>query len=145
MATLGQVARLAAALPDVVELDRRGLRTWVVTGRTFAWERPFTKADVERFGDAAPPDGPILAVRVADLDDKEATLAAHPESFFTIPHFDGFPGVLIQLRAAGAGDLREAITDAWLACAPPRLVAAFAGESAGRRRWSAPGRLITKS
>ena len=48
-------------------------------------------------------------------------LAAHPEAFFTIPHFDGFSAVLIQLHEVSEQALREAITDGWLACAPPSL------------------------
>ncbi|HTZ23465.1 MAG TPA: MmcQ/YjbR family DNA-binding protein, partial [Streptosporangiaceae bacterium] len=70
-----------------------------------------------------PPEGPILAVRVEDLGEKEAALAAHPEAFFTIPHFDGYSAVLIQLRLVSLTALREAITDGWLACAPPALAA----------------------
>ena len=82
---------------------------------------PFSKADIKRFGDAAPPEGPILAVRVADFGEKEAALAAQPGAFFTIPHFDGYPAVLIQLKNVSRTALREAITDGWLASAPPAL------------------------
>jgi hypothetical protein len=121
MATVDEVAEIAAALPEVTVGERYGNRTWLVAGKGFAWERPFSKADVKRFGSATPPDGPILAVRVADLGEKEAVLASEPKGFFTIPHFDGFPAVLIQLQKVGKRQLREAITDAWLACAPPKL------------------------
>jgi hypothetical protein len=121
VATIDDVADLAAQLPEVTDGERHGNRTWFVAGKAFAWERPFSKADIRRFGDQAPPAGPILAVRVEDLGEKEAVLAAHPRAYFTIPHFDGYSAVLIQLAEVSPVELRDAITDGWLACAPPRL------------------------
>lgn len=112
---------MALGLPEVTEHERHGNRTWSVAGKAFAWERPFSKADLRRFGDAAPPEGPILAVRVADLSEKEAVLATRTKGLFTIPHFDGYSAVLIQLRKVNRKALREAIVDGWLACAPPKL------------------------
>jgi hypothetical protein len=130
VATLEDVAVLARELPDVVDGERHGTRTWFVAGKAFAWERSFSKADVKRFGDATPPDGPILAVHVEDLGEKEAVLAAHPEAFFTIPHFDGYAAVLIQLREVSKKALREAMVDAWLARAPAKLAAEYLRRSA---------------
>jgi hypothetical protein len=126
MATLDDVARLAADLPEVTEGERHGNRTWSVAGKAFAWDRPFSQADLRRFGPQTPPPGPILAVRVEDLAEKEAILAAHPDGFFTIPHFDGYAAVLIQLPSVSREDLREGLTDGWLACAPPKLAAEYA-------------------
>ena len=121
MATIDDAARIAMELPEVIEGERYGHRTWSVAGKAFAWDRPFSKADIKRFGDATPPDGPILAVRVEDLAEKEAALAGEPKAFFTIPHFNGYSAVLIQMKKVGKRALREAIIDGWLACAPPAL------------------------
>jgi hypothetical protein len=137
MATFDDVARMARELPDVMEGgDRhgRGHRSWTIGGKAFAWERPFSKADLRRFGDQAPPEGPILAVRTADLHDKQALIAANPDAVFTIPHFDGYSAVLIQLREVGGEALREALTDGWLACAPRALADDYAREHSDRPR-----------
>jgi hypothetical protein len=119
--TIDDAARMALELPAVTEDVRHGNRAWFVAGKSFAWERPFSKADAKRFGDATPPEGPILAVSVADLTEKEAVLAMHPRVLFTIPHFDGYAAVLVQLRKVTKRVLESTILDGWLACAPPRL------------------------
>jgi hypothetical protein len=123
MVTLEEVASLATALPQVSEGIRYGHRAWSVAGKVFAWERAFSKADLKRFGDQRPPAGPIVAISVADLGEKEAVIAADPRSFFTIPHFDGYPAVLVQLAECSKKSLREALLDGWLACAPSQLAA----------------------
>lgn len=123
--TLEDVTRIAGSLPEVTEGERHGNLTWFVRGQAFAWHRPFSHADLRRFGDETPPAGPILAVRVADLDDKEALLATGQRGFFTIPHFDGYAAVLIQLDTVGKKALREAVMDAWLARAPAVLAEAY--------------------
>ena len=128
MATLEDVAQFAAELPDATAGERHGNLTWFVAGKAFAWDRPFSKADIKRFGTITPPEGPILAVRVADLAEKEAVLATSPTAFFTIPHFDGYAAVLIQLKNVKLRELRDAIVDGWLACAPSQLADAFLQE-----------------
>src|SRR5215475_1769348 len=118
MATLDDAARLAMELPEVTEGVRYRWRTWYVNRAAFAWERPLSKADIKRLGDATPPEGEILAVRVEDLGEKEAVLSAAPRGLFTIAHFDGHPSVLIQLKIVTRKALKDAIVDGWLACAP---------------------------
>ncbi|MEX1008021.1 MAG: hypothetical protein WD271_09295 [Acidimicrobiia bacterium] len=133
MVSVDEVARMALDLPEVGEGERHGNRTWSVAGKAFAWERPFSKADIRRFGDTSPPDGAILAVRVEDLGEKEAVLAAQPRAFFTIPHFDGYPAILIQLKTVTKRALREAIFDGWLACAPHHLADEYVEQERARR------------
>ena len=121
MVTVEEAATIAAALPEVTEGARHGHRTWFVGKKAFAWERPFSKADVKRFGDETPPTGPILALTVEDLHEKEAVLAAGTKGVFTISHFDGYAAVLVQLDAVGKRALKALVLDAWLAVAPRAL------------------------
>jgi hypothetical protein len=134
MVNLDEATRMAMQLPGVEEGERHGNRSWSVGGKTFAWERAFSKADIKRFGDAPVPDGPIIAVRLEDLHEKEAVLAEGHRGFFTIPHFDGYAAVLIQLKLVTKKPLRAALVDGWLACAPDDLAREFlARKSAGRK------------
>jgi hypothetical protein len=125
MVTLDEVSALAGRLPEVVEEERNGGRRWAVGGKVFAWERAFSKADLKRFGDEQPPAGPIVAIGVADLGEKEAVLAENRPGFFTIPHFDGYAAVLVALPEVRPRHLEESLVDGWLSCAPQRLVDAY--------------------
>jgi|tagenome__1003787_1003787.scaffolds.fasta_scaffold20805108_1 hypothetical protein len=110
--TFDDIDAFAMSLPGVTVTTKWGHRTWMVGDRGFAWQRPFSKADLRRFGDETPPAGEILAVRVESLDAKDALLEIAPPGFFTIPHFQGYPGLLIALRKARSRDVRAAIGDA---------------------------------
>jgi hypothetical protein len=124
MATWDDVRRLALALPETSERVSRDMRQWRVKDKLFVWERPLRRSDLEALGDAAP-TGPILGARVEHLVAKEALLADDPSVFFTTPHFDGYPAVLVQLDRISLDDLEEVVVEAWLARAPPRLARAY--------------------
>lgn len=122
MATWADVERLATALPSVEESTSWGNRCWKVAGKTFVWVRPLGKKDRADLGDDAP-DGEILGVRVAGEGEKAELLAAEPEVCFTIPHFDGFPAVLVRLDDVADDLLAELVDDAWRCRAPKKLLA----------------------
>ena len=124
MASWDDVRRIALELPETSEGISRDLRQWRVRDKGFVWERPLRRADLEALGDDAP-DGPILGARVEHLVAKEALLADDPSVYFTTPHFDGFPAILVRLDRIGLEDLREVIVEAWLARAPQRLAKAY--------------------
>jgi hypothetical protein len=128
MATWDDVARLALALPETSEQISRDLRQWRVKDKGFVWERPLRRADYEALGDSAP-DGPILGARVEHLMAKEALLADDPSVYFTTPHFDGYPAILVRLENISLADLQELIVEAWLVRAPKRVAKAFLDEA----------------
>ena len=120
MATWDDVRSIAATLPETSERLSWGQAHWRVRDKLFAWERPLRRADFEALGDAAP-DGPILGIRVPDLGAKEALLSDDPDVFFTTPHFDGYPAVLVLLESIDSAELEEMMIEAWLDRAPKRL------------------------
>jgi hypothetical protein len=124
VATWDDVRRIAIALPETSERASRELCQWRVKDKLFVWERPLRRADVEALGDDAP-DGPILGARVEHLGAKEALLADDPGVFFTTPHFDGYPAILVRLDRIAVADLDEVVVEAWLARAPKRLARAY--------------------
>ncbi len=124
MATLDDVRRIALGLPEATEGESRGIPVWAVRAKLFAWERPLRRGDLEALGRDAP-EGTVLAARVADVGVKEALLADDPAVFFTTPHFDGYPAVLVRLDEIVEPELRELLVEAWLARAPKRVAAAY--------------------
>ena len=130
MATWDDVERIALSLPGTSERTGGyfGARQWRVKDTLFAWDRPLGQGDLAALGDAAP-DGPVLAARVPDRGAKEALLADDPGIYFTIPHFDGYPAILVRLGAIGLVELEELLAEAWLVQAPKRLAKEFLDRS----------------
>ena len=117
----------ALALPETSEgAESRGIPKWRVKDKLFVWERPLRKPDLEALGRQAP-DGPVLGAMVADLGEKGALLAEDPAVFFTTPHFNGYAAVLVRLSRIAPEQLKQVVTEAWLARAPTRLLNEYEG------------------
>jgi hypothetical protein len=134
MATHAQVRRIALSLPETVEAKGTFAFSVLSNGKVnrFIWlwkERVHPRK-------ARVPNPKVLALRTASLDDKEFLLAAQPELFFTEPHYNGYPAVLLRLDLVAAKELRPLLTEAWRAQAPKELQAA----GPARRRVSPPRR-----
>jgi hypothetical protein len=116
--TADDVQRIALSLPHVSQ-DGAKIRYLVDGGKAFAWtwkKRIHEKrARVEQLD--------VFAVRVSGEEEKAALIAADPEKFFTEPHYNGYPAVLVRLDAIDGDELTELLTDAWRASAPRRLPA----------------------
>jgi len=125
MASWRDVRRLSLALPGTSEeTSSDGKCAWLVNKKFFTWERPLRRSDVAALGDGAP-TGPILGIRTTDLEMKEALLASKPDVYFTTPHFDGYPAVLVRLNQISLKELKDVITEAWLSRAPKRVVSKY--------------------
>jgi hypothetical protein len=127
MATWDDVASIVGELQLT---DERSPHEWRVGKKLIAWERPLRTSDREALAalGTEPPEGDILGVRVADEGVKFALIADEPDVYFTTPHFDGYPAVLVKLAEIDGLGLRELIVEAWLTQAPRRLVQEFLGE-----------------
>jgi hypothetical protein len=127
MATWDDVASIIGELQLTDELSPH---EWRVGKKLIAWERPLRQSDREALTALGiePPTGDILGVRVADEGIKFALIADEPNVYFTTPHFDGYPAVLVRLAEIDELGLREVIVEAWLTQAPKRLVQEFLGE-----------------
>ena len=125
VATWEDVGRIVGELPETAEASPRN---WRVRKKLIAWERPLRKADYAALG-ADAPEGAILGARVADEGVKFALIADDPSMYFTTPHFDGYPAVLVRLAEIGVPELEELLTEAWLAQAPKTLSREFLNRS----------------
>lgn len=124
MASWSDVRKIALAFPGASERTAFGGAAWTVNKKLFVWERPLRKSDLAALG-AKAPKGPILGVRTADLEMKDVLLASDPKVFFTTPHFDGYPAVLVRLEKIGVKRLRDVIEEAWLSRAGKRAVTEY--------------------
>jgi hypothetical protein len=125
MATQEDVRRIALALPETTEgTDRFGFSV-----RNGTKDKGFAWVWMKRVEPKKPrvPQPDVLAVRVANNQEKETLIAADPDKFFTEPHYNGFPAVLVRLAAIEPDELRELLTDAWRTLAPKALVRDFDG------------------
>jgi hypothetical protein len=124
MADQSDVRRIVSSLPETAEADDHfgfsvagngGKRK----GLLWTWN--------ERVDPKKPrvPNPAVMAVRVASQQEKEMLIAADPAKFFTEPHYNGFPAVLVRLAAIGPDELRELITDGWRCLAPKSVISAF--------------------
>ena len=123
MATQEDVRRISLSMPDTVEGDDRVAFSVMNKGKAkgFAWiwmERTHPKK-------ARVPNPEVLAVRVANKGEKELLLASDGDKFFTEPHYNGFPAVLVRLAAIPADELEELLIDAWRIQAPRDAVKTY--------------------
>lgn len=124
VASWEDVRRIALALPQTSEQTKREQRRWLVKEKLFVWERPLRPKEIEALGSDIHA-GPILGARVEHLGAKVALLAEDPRVFFTTPHFEGYPAILLRVDRISLRDLDEVIVEAWLARAPKRLAQAY--------------------
>jgi hypothetical protein len=123
VADQADVRRIALSLPGTIE----GVDRFAFSVHNRGKEKGFAWAWMERVTPKKPrvPRADVLAIRVAGQQDKEMLLAADAVKFFTEPHYNGFPAVLVRLPAVGVDELAELITDAWRCQAPRALVESF--------------------
>jgi hypothetical protein len=124
MASWSDVRKIALEFPGATEGTAFGNAAWSVNKKCFVWERPLRKSDLAALG-AKAPKGPILGVRTPDLEMKDLLLASDPKIFFTTPHFDGYPAVLVRLDKIGVKRLRDVIAESWLSRAGKRAVTEY--------------------
>ncbi|HET6848600.1 MAG TPA: MmcQ/YjbR family DNA-binding protein [Gaiellales bacterium] len=133
MATMRDLDALALALPGTVrEESEDGRPSYLVNGKMYCFHR-------SRRPDALDPEtgerlGDVLMFRVADLEEKELILGDPDGPFFTTPHFNGYPAVLLRIRdlkRLSKAELRDVVVDAWLTRAPKRVAKAWLADQEG--------------
>jgi hypothetical protein len=115
MVTLSDVRRVALSLPETIEKTSYGTPGFRVKNTLFARVRE---------------EGDVLVAWCWDVDEKAALIESEPDKFFTLPHYDGHPTVLVRFGAVGIDDLTDVLTESWRIRAPKRLRAAFDADQA---------------
>ena len=110
MVTEDDVRAVALSLPETTERPSYGMPGFRVRDKLFARIRE---------------EGDVLVVWCCDLDEKEGLIASDPGKFFTTPHYDGHPTVLVRFGAVELDELTELLTESWRIRAPKKLAAAF--------------------
>ena len=123
MADQNDVRRVALSLPETSE----GIDHFAFSVRRGSKQKGFAWVWMERSEPkkARVPCPDVLAVRVANESEKELLISSDPAKFFTEPHYNGFPAILVRLEAIEVDELEEMLTDAWRCMAPAALVKKF--------------------
>jgi hypothetical protein len=115
MPTQADVRRIVLELPETSE-DPNGFR-FFVDGKQFVWHW-MERLDPKK---ARVPNPDVIAVSVAHESEKEVLIELDPAVFFTEPHYDGYPAILVRLPAIQPEVLVKVLTDGWRSRAPRRL------------------------
>jgi hypothetical protein len=115
MATQADVRRIALALPRTTE-DEDYFR-FLVEGKAIAWVW-LERLDPKK---ARVPNPDVVAIRISHDSEKESLIEMDRAAFFTEPHYNGFPAILVRLAAVDPAMLEKLLTDAWRIQAPKRL------------------------
>ena len=120
MATQAAVRRIALSLPETEEAEDK----FAFSVRNKGKLKGFVWVWKERVDPKKPrvPNPGVIAVRVANLGQKDLLISTDPVKFFTEPHYNGFPAVLVRLKAVSVADLRMLLEDAWRCQAPAALL-----------------------
>jgi hypothetical protein len=143
MALRDRVRRIALSLPGATEASGRFAFSVENKGK----QKGFVWVWLERIDPkkARVPNPAVLAVRVRDQGEKEALLAGDPDKFFTEPHYNGYPAVLVRLEAVSTAELRQLVTEAWRCMAPRELLGEAAATPKARAAATPKARTAAKA
>jgi hypothetical protein len=123
MATLADLSQIALSLPETRQDEGRIAFSVMNKGKAkgIAW------VWLERTDPKKPrvPNPDVIAIRVRNTLEKDLLIEAQPTKFFTEPHYNGFPAILVRLAAVDVDELERLLINAWRCQAPPGLVKQF--------------------